>query len=98
MPSVAATVKRKGEPAAVVGVPDDVWVERVHAEVVLKEGHAATTADLIDYCKERLARYKAPKSVEIVKALPKSPQGKILKREIRQKYWHLQTVKFRQIS
>ncbi len=73
--------------AAVVGVPDDVWVERVHAEVVLKEGHAATTADLIDYCKERLARYKAPKSVEIVKALPKSPQGKILKREIRQKYW-----------
>jgi acyl-CoA synthetase (AMP-forming)/AMP-acid ligase II len=73
--------------AAVVGVPDDVWVERVHAEVVLREGQAATTADLIDYCKDRLARYKAPKSMEIVKALPKNPQGKILKREIRQKYW-----------
>jgi acyl-CoA synthetase (AMP-forming)/AMP-acid ligase II len=73
--------------AAVIGVPDDVWVERVHAEVVLKEGQMATAADIIDYCKERLARYKAPKSMKIVPALPKSPQGKILKREIREKYW-----------
>ncbi len=73
--------------AVVIGVPDDVWVERVHAEVVLKEARTATTADLIDYCKERLARYKAPKSMEIVLALPKNPQGKILKREIREKYW-----------
>jgi acyl-CoA synthetase (AMP-forming)/AMP-acid ligase II len=73
--------------AAVIGVPDDVWVERVHAEVVLKEGQTVSTADLIDYCKERLARYKAPKSVEITPTLPKSPQGKILKREIRERYW-----------
>lgn len=73
--------------AAVIGVPDDVWVERVHAEVVLKDGQTATTADLIDFCKERLARYKAPKSMEIVETLPKNPQGKILKREIREKYW-----------
>jgi long-chain acyl-CoA synthetase len=73
--------------AAVIGVPDDVWVERVHAEVVLKEGHTTTRGDLIDFCKERLARYKAPKSMEIVDELPKSAQGKILKREIREKYW-----------
>lgn len=73
--------------AAVIGVPDEIWVERVHAEIVLKEGVTATTIDLIDYCKERLAKYKAPKSMEIVRALPKSPQGKILKREIREKYW-----------
>jgi acyl-CoA synthetase (AMP-forming)/AMP-acid ligase II len=73
--------------AAVIGVPDDVWVERVHAEVVLKDDHTATTADLTDFCKERLARYKAPKSMEIVPALPKNPQGKILKKEIREKHW-----------
>jgi acyl-CoA synthetase (AMP-forming)/AMP-acid ligase II len=62
-------------------------VERVHAEVVLKEGFTATPEDLINYCKQRVARYKAPKSIEIVAALPKNPQGKILKREIREKHW-----------
>jgi acyl-CoA synthetase (AMP-forming)/AMP-acid ligase II len=79
-----------GHPAvsevAVIGVPDDVWVERVHAEIVLKPGQTATPEELIDYCKGRLARYKAPRSVEIVRALPKNPQGKILKRELREKY------------
>jgi acyl-CoA synthetase (AMP-forming)/AMP-acid ligase II len=73
--------------AAVIGVPDDVWVERVHAEVVLKEGRVASAEEIIEFCKERLARYKAPRSVRLVDALPKNPQGKILKREIREKYW-----------
>jgi acyl-CoA synthetase (AMP-forming)/AMP-acid ligase II len=41
----------------------------------------------MEFCRRQLARYKAPKSVEFVDALPKNPQGKILKREIRQKYW-----------
>jgi acyl-CoA synthetase (AMP-forming)/AMP-acid ligase II len=71
---------------AVIGVPDDKWVERVHAVIVLKDGKKLETDEIIDFCKERLARYKAPRSVEIVESLPKNPQGKILKREIREKY------------
>jgi acyl-CoA synthetase (AMP-forming)/AMP-acid ligase II len=44
--------------------------------------------ELIDFCKQRLARYKAPKSVEFMSALPKNPSGKIMKRDLREKYWH----------
>jgi len=73
--------------AAVIGVPDPYWVERVHAVVVLKPGTQVTADELINFCKERIARYKAPKSVEFVDALPKNPAGKILKRELRKKYW-----------
>jgi acyl-CoA synthetase (AMP-forming)/AMP-acid ligase II len=73
--------------AAVIGVPDDKWVERVHAIINLKESEQATSEEIIAYCKERLAGYKAPKSVEFVTSLPKNPQGKILKRELREKYW-----------
>jgi long-chain acyl-CoA synthetase len=73
--------------AAVIGVPDELWIERVHAVVVLKEGQCAAGDEIIEFCKLHLARYKAPKSVEFVKSLPKNPQGKILKREIREKYW-----------
>jgi acyl-CoA synthetase (AMP-forming)/AMP-acid ligase II len=73
--------------AAVIGIPDETWVERVHALVVLKDGRDATGDEIIEFCRHQLARYKAPKSVEFVNALPKNPQGKILKREIRQKYW-----------
>jgi len=73
--------------AAVIGVPDPYWVERVHAAVVLKEGATLTAQELIDFCKQRIARYKAPKSLEFVDALPKSPAGKILKRELRETYW-----------
>jgi long-chain acyl-CoA synthetase len=72
--------------AAVIGVPDRVWVERVHALVVLKTGATASGDEIIGFCKERLASYKAPKSVELVESLPKNPQGKILKKEIRTKY------------
>jgi acyl-CoA synthetase (AMP-forming)/AMP-acid ligase II len=72
--------------AAVVGVPDPVWVERVHALVILKTGASASEDEIIGFCKEGLASYKAPKSVEFVESLPKNPQGKILKKEIRTKY------------
>jgi long-chain acyl-CoA synthetase len=72
--------------AAVVGVPDPVWVERVHALIVMKAEASASEDDIIRFCKERLASYKAPKSVEIVGSLPKNPQGKILKKEIRAQY------------
>jgi long-chain acyl-CoA synthetase len=73
--------------AAVIGVPDKLWIERVHALVVLKEGCQATGDEIVEFCKSHLARYKAPKSVELLESLPKNPQGKILKRELREKYW-----------
>ena len=70
-----------------IGIPDQVWVERAHALIVLREGRQATEDEVIEFCKRHLARYKAPKSVEFVESLPKNPQGKILKKELRQKYW-----------
>jgi len=72
---------------AVVGIPDDYWGESVKAFVVLKEGMTATEDDIISTCKERLASYKKPKSVEFREELPRSPTGKILKRKIRKEYW-----------
>lgn len=71
---------------AVIGVPDSYWIERVHALVVLKEGVQAVEEEMIAFCREHIAHYKAPKSIEFVKDLPKNPQGKILKREIRSEY------------
>jgi len=72
---------------AVIGVPDPLWIERVHAVVVLKQGGQATAEEIMNFCKQSLARYKAPKSVDFADSLPKNPQGKILKREIRKQYW-----------
>ena len=71
---------------AVIGVPDDKWVERVHAVIVLKEGQQSTASEIVAFCKQYLAGYKTPRSVEFVDALPKNPQGKILKRELRDGY------------
>jgi long-chain acyl-CoA synthetase len=72
--------------AAVIGVPDPKWVERVHAVIALKAGARVTEKELIAFCKEHIASYKTPKSVEFVDSLPKNPQGKILKKEIRGRY------------
>ncbi len=72
---------------AVVGVPDDYWGESVKALVVLKAGMKVTEEEIIDLCKEKLANYKKPKSVEFRGELPKNPTGKILKRIIRSEYW-----------
>jgi len=72
--------------AAVIGIPDPYWVESVHALVVLKRNAQATEEEIISFCKEQIAHYKAPRSVEFVESLPKNPQGKILKRLIRMKY------------
>ncbi|WP_433798879.1 long-chain-fatty-acid--CoA ligase [Actinomycetospora sp. CA-084318] len=69
---------------AVIGVPDDRWGERVHAVVVLRDGAVApSTDDLREHVAARIARYKAPRSVEYLEALPVSGAGKILKRELR---------------
>jgi len=73
--------------AATIGVPDPYWVERVHAVVLTKKGVSTTAEELIAFCKKRIAGYKVPKTVEFVDSLPKNPAGKILKRELREKYW-----------
>jgi long-chain acyl-CoA synthetase len=70
---------------AVVGWPHPEYGEAVTAFVTLKEGKATDEESLIRFCKERLARYKVPKKVNIVSELPKSPQGKILRRELKKK-------------
>ena len=72
---------------AVIGVPDETWGEAVKAIVALKEGQKATGEEIIIFCKDHLASYKKPKSVEFIDAIPKNAYGKVLKRELREKYW-----------
>lgn len=72
---------------AVIGVPDDKWGEAIKAVVELKPGASADPADLIELCKRRLGGVKTPKSVEIWPQLPRSAVGKVLKQEVRQRYW-----------
>lgn len=76
---------------AVIGVPHPKWVESVHAMIVLKEQQTATEAEIIAYCKEHIAGYKVPRSVEFIDMLPKNPSGKILKNVLRERYWHKQS-------
>ncbi len=73
--------------AAVVSAPDEKWGERVQAVVVLRPGAQATEEDLIIYCKERLAGYKCPKSLEFWPQLPTTPVGKILRKDVKKKFW-----------
>lgn len=69
--------------AAVVSMPDPLMGEDVLAFVVLKAGHTATAEEIAAFCETRLARYKCPKQVRFVEALPKSPVGKILRKDLR---------------
>jgi acyl-CoA synthetase (AMP-forming)/AMP-acid ligase II len=69
---------------AVIGVPDERWGESVKAVVSLHPGAEATEEDLIGYCREHLAGFKCPRSVDVLDALPRNPTGKILKRELRE--------------
>jgi long-chain acyl-CoA synthetase len=72
--------------AATIGVPDPLYGEEVAAFVVLKDGMQAKEEELISYCRERLADYKCPKSIRIVPEIPKGPTGKLLKRELVNKF------------
>jgi acyl-CoA synthetase (AMP-forming)/AMP-acid ligase II len=71
----------------VVGVPDEKWGEVPKAVVVAAPGQTVDEAELIAYCREHLASYKCPKSVDVVDALPRNPTGKVLKKDVRARYW-----------
>lgn len=74
--------------ATVFGIPSEQWGEAVHAVVVLRDGESADEADLIAHCRDRIAGYKVPRSVEFrAEPLPKSGPGKVLKRELRAPHW-----------
>jgi fatty-acyl-CoA synthase len=72
---------------AVIAVPDDKWGEVPKALVVCKENAAATAEDMLAFLRERIAKFKVPKSVEFLPSLPKGGTGKILKKQLREKYW-----------
>jgi acyl-CoA synthetase (AMP-forming)/AMP-acid ligase II len=69
--------------AAVVGRPDDRWGEVPVAFVVLRPGATATSEELVEHCRPQLARFKVPKEIVFLEALPRNPSGKVLKRELR---------------
>ncbi|HXV92257.1 MAG TPA: acyl--CoA ligase family protein [Pseudonocardia sp.] len=73
--------------AAVIGVPDEQWGERPKAFVVLAEGQDATPEEIVEHVRSRIARYKAPKAVDIVTELPKTSTGKVQKFELREREW-----------
>jgi len=72
--------------AVVIPVPDEKWGEIPKALVVLKPGSQAREHDLLEFCRSRLSHYKCPRSIEFLESLPKTGSGKVLKRELRQKY------------
>jgi fatty-acyl-CoA synthase len=71
---------------AVVGLPHPRWIEAVTAVVVVKAGHALDEAQVLAHASQQLATFKCPKAVLFVDALPKNPSGKLLKRELRQRF------------
>ncbi|MCY1240094.1 Long-chain-fatty-acid--CoA ligase FadD13 [compost metagenome] len=71
---------------SVIGVPHPKWVEAVVAVVIVKAGRELSEADVITYCAHHMAGFKVPKAVVLADSFPKNPSGKILKRELREKY------------
>ncbi|MDX2723223.1 MULTISPECIES: AMP-binding protein [Streptomyces] len=72
---------------AVIGIPDEDWGEAVTAVVELNDGEELTEADLIAYCRPRLGGIKTPKRVVFVSELPRSANGKVLKKDVREPFW-----------
>src|SRR6516162_1032508 len=73
--------------AAVIPVPDEKWGEVPKALVVLKQNVRAGETELIEHCRSYLAHYKCPQSVDFLESLPRTGTGKVLKRDLRKKYW-----------
>jgi fatty-acyl-CoA synthase len=73
---------------AVIGLPDPVWGERVHAVVVPHDGAAADADEIVAWCRDRIAGYKRPKSVSVIgeAEMPRTATGKILHRMLRSRY------------
>jgi acyl-CoA synthetase (AMP-forming)/AMP-acid ligase II len=72
---------------AVIGVPDEHWGERVKAVVAPAPGQTVDPESLIAFCRERLAHFKCPSSIDVIDVLPRNPAGKVLKRNLREPYW-----------
>jgi long-chain acyl-CoA synthetase len=70
---------------AVIGVADDRWGETVKALIVLRAGEVASADELVAFARERIASYKLPRIVEFVGDLPRTPSGKVLKRDLRER-------------
>ncbi|MCX5908406.1 MAG: AMP-dependent synthetase, partial [Deltaproteobacteria bacterium] len=77
----------KVQEVAVIAVPDEKWGEAVKAVVILKPGVQATEIEIIDFCKDNLASYKKPQSVDFVSSLPRVGAEKIARNKLREKYW-----------
>jgi len=73
---------------AVIGIPSDTWGEAVHAIITLKQDNKVKEQELISFCREQIAGYKCPRSIEIrTEPMPMSGVNKILKKELRAVYW-----------
>jgi acyl-CoA synthetase (AMP-forming)/AMP-acid ligase II len=73
---------------AVVGVPDEKWGESPRACVVLRDGEQITEQELVSFCVGRLAKFKYPKSIFTLDALPRNSMGKVLRRDLREQFWN----------
>jgi acyl-CoA synthetase (AMP-forming)/AMP-acid ligase II len=76
----------KVEDVAVIGVPDETWGEEPRAVVIPKKGEQVTEEEIMEHCRANLASFKRPRTVVFVDDLPRNPMGKLVKREIREKY------------
>jgi acyl-CoA synthetase (AMP-forming)/AMP-acid ligase II len=72
---------------AVIGVPDTKWGEAIKAIVALQPGCQSSEAEIINFCKDNIAGYKKPKTVEFIDSLPKNNYGKVMKKDLRFQYW-----------
>jgi len=74
------------EEAVVIGVSDERWGEVPKALMVVKKGKSITKEEITSYCMDKLAKYKIPKYIEFIESIPKTSAGKILRRQLAEKY------------